>query len=603
MLLAGAAAVVFVRMRDPVYVTTGMVMVGSAIEERNPDTQLMAMTQGLAQTYVRLAQYGSLPNATMQALGMDWLPEYSIDQVPNSQLIQITVTDTDPRRAQVVASELMNQLMALSPGSAELIQREEFAREQLAKLEDGIRQAEASITQLQDELTAALSARQIRLIEERVSAQEAKLTTLRADYIGLLQSTDQGSANSIRLVDAPSLPATPVESNDYVLIFLAALLGLGIAAAGVYLLEMLDDRLRDVEAIQDEFGITTLASIPESTSEHVQGPLIMVRDPHTMAAESFRVLRTNLQFASVDRDLNVLLITSPGPGDGKSYVSSNTAIAFAQTGKRVVLIDADLRMPTIHRLFGLLNNSGVTTALVGDQLSIENSLQPTTVKGLSVMTSGPLPPNPAELLTSNRMQEMLKKLTEKVDLVIVDSPPVTVVSDTATLAGRADGVLLVLPADNLGRDRVRHSLGALNAVKAPLLGAVINRATSDGLGFYYSYHSDYGNRYYKTAYGGDRHEKAPKVEATPTYLKTEVLINGGKARQRYALKPSDRMSAHSVEGVTGEVGTNALTRRKGATQTGGAAPGGTNTTQMNGGAPKQPGPDKEEVGSVQSKAD
>lgn len=328
-----------------------------------------------------------------------------------------------------------------------------------------------------------------------------------------------------------------------------------MAVAGAYALDFLDDRLRDVGDISREFGLPTLGVIPESTLEQLRGPLIVQNEPHSIAAESFRVLRTNMLFASVDKELKILHITSPGPGDGKSYVSSNLSIAFAHAAKRVILIDADLRKPTLHRVFGILNNKGVSTALLGGKVGLQEAIQPTTVPGLSVMTSGPLPPNPSELLTSNRMQEMLAKLSSIFDLVVVDSPPATVVSDSAVLASRSDGVLLVLPADDLGRERVRNALGAMGAVNANVLGVALNRSSSSTLGFYYSYKTDYSNKYYRSHYLKER-TSAPAnghVSLKPALEQADFMVNeSSNGHKQFDLKEENAKEPRARSNKPGE---------------------------------------------------
>jgi capsular exopolysaccharide synthesis family protein len=190
-------------------------------------------------------------------------------------------------------------------------------------------------------------------------------------------------------------------------------------------------------------------------------------------------------------------------------------VAFAQTGKRVILVDADLRKPTLHRIFGLVNNVGVTSALVSDADAIAGALQDTSLPELRVMTSGPLPPNPSELLSSHRMQELLTRLEEHCDLVVIDSPPVLVVSDTAVLASRTAGVLLVFTSDKLRRDPARNTIAALHQVNALVLGVVLNRVTGSEHGYYYSYHKSYGNRYYTTHYAAQGQPSA-SAAVTPS---------------------------------------------------------------------------------------
>jgi len=511
MVLGAVSAYLLVRQRPPVYFSSGTVMVGTALQERNPDSQQLSLTQGLAQTYARIAQRPSLKNATMEALGMDWLPVYSVRT--DSQLIEITVTDVDPQRAYAVATELINQLILLSPGGQERQAREVFIQEQLRKLERSMRDTEEEIIRRQADLSAALSARQIRQYEDQIAALEAKQATLQSTYIGLLASTDQGSANTVNVLDPPTVPVEPVSDRLYLFVLMAMAIGAGVAIAGVYLVELFDDRLVNVEQIQEATGLTTLGTLAEAKINSMGDSLIMLDNPHSTDAESVRVLRTNLLFASVDRQLRTLLITSPTPAEGKSFVSSNLAVAFAQTGKRVILVDADLRKPTLHRVFGLVNNVGVTSALVSGADAIANLLQPTAVPELRVMTSGPLPPNPSELLSSQRMQELLRRLESHCDLVVIDSPPVVVVSDTAVLASRTDGVLLVLASDRMRRDLARNAVAVLRQVNAFVLGAVINRVTSGEHGYYYSYHKSYGNRYYSNHY--TEQDSSKPVSPTP----------------------------------------------------------------------------------------
>jgi capsular exopolysaccharide synthesis family protein len=527
-LLAGASAFVFVRLRPPVYIASGTVMVGTAIQERNPDSQQLSLTQGLALTYVKIAQRPSIREATRLALGMDWLPEYAVRIVPDSQLIEISVTDVDAQRAYAVATELINQLILLSPGGQERQQREVFIQEQLRKLEQGMRNTEAEIARKQDELSAMLSARQIGQSETQIAALEAKLATLQTTYVGLLASTDQGSANTINVLDPPVVPTQPVNDRWYLLVLVAAVIGAAVAVAGAYLLEFLDDRLVDIEQIQQVTGLTTLGTVPDVKLEAADQSLIMLHNPHSTDAEAIRVLRTNLLFASVDHKLSSLLVTSPTPAEGKSFIGSNLAVAFAQTGKRVILVDADLRKPTLHRIFGLVNNTGVTSALVSDASDVESTLQATAVPELRVMTSGPLPPNPSELLSSHKMQNLLHELQAHCDLVVIDSPPVLVVSDTAVLASHADGVLIAFSHDKLRRDPARNTIGALRQVQARILGVVLNRVEGSQHGYYYAYHKSYGNRYYSTHYS-ERKQKSVKHTGASTPTVSRPSVNGAGA--------------------------------------------------------------------------
>ncbi|RRR76670.1 MAG: polysaccharide biosynthesis tyrosine autokinase [Candidatus Viridilinea halotolerans] len=203
--------------------------------------------------------------------------------------------------------------------------------------------------------------------------------------------------------------------------------------------------------------------------------LVTLRDPGSAAAEAYRTLRTNILFSSLDRPLRTLLVTSTAPNEGKSTTLANLAVTMAQAEQRVLLVDCDLRRPSLHTLFGLSNEQGLTNAILaqGDELP---PLQATAVPGLSVLTSGPLPPRPADLLGSRRMAALIERLSANVDMLLFDTPPVVAVTDAAALAPRVDGVLLVLHAGHTRRDRAREARQLLEKVKANIVGVVLNGA-------------------------------------------------------------------------------------------------------------------------------
>jgi capsular exopolysaccharide synthesis family protein len=201
---------------------------------------------------------------------------------------------------------------------------------------------------------------------------------------------------------------------------------------------------------------------------------VITRSPRSAASEAYRTLRTNLQFSSLDRDIKTVLITSAGAGEGKTTIVANLGVAAAESGKQVLLVDCDLREPALHKVFDLSPAPGLTGAL------LEHDSQPpirsTSVLGLSVVTAGEVPPNPAEFVASERLGRMLDQLREQFDLVIVDSPPAGLAADAAVLSARVDGVVLVVSAGRTRRDLARHAREQLDRVGAHLLGAVLNNA-------------------------------------------------------------------------------------------------------------------------------
>lgn len=212
-----------------------------------------------------------------------------------------------------------------------------------------------------------------------------------------------------------------------------------------------------------------------SISSNGASPLIALRDPRSSAAEAYRTLRTNIQFSSLDKPLRTLLATSTAPDEGKSTTLANLAITMAQAEQRVILVDCDLRRPSLHTLFGLPNDQGLTSMILaqGDEAP---PLQPTGVPGLNLLASGPLPPRPPDILGSRRMEAVIARLRAEADMVLFDTPPVIGVTDAAVLATKVDGVLLVFQAGTTGRDRARQARQILEKVKANIVGVVLNNA-------------------------------------------------------------------------------------------------------------------------------
>ena len=207
--------------------------------------------------------------------------------------------------------------------------------------------------------------------------------------------------------------------------------------------------------------------------------LITITSPRLPASEAYRTLRTNLQFISPDKPLHTLLVTSPGPEEGKSTMLANLAVAMALGERKVILVDCDLRRPSLHKLFGLAHKRGLTTMMVDDKALSDPPLQDTGVAGLWLLASGELPPSPSDLLGSQRMDRVLAALRERADVVLLDAPPVLAASDAAILATKVDGVLLVVAAGQTKRDSVQAARAKLEKVNAHVIGAVLTNMPLD----------------------------------------------------------------------------------------------------------------------------
>lgn len=220
--------------------------------------------------------------------------------------------------------------------------------------------------------------------------------------------------------------------------------------------------------------------------------LITELNPKSPISEGYRMLRTNIEFSTINQKLQIIMVTSSKPSEGKSTTCANMAVAFAQANKKVLLIDADLRKPSQHHIFGKSNRSGITTALL-NQLELNDIIQFTNTENLSIIQAGPTPPNPSELLSSEPMAKLLKQAREQFDVIVMDTPPIMSVTDAQIVAAQSDGVVLVVDSGKVKKDVVLKAKASLDHVKAKLIGVVlnkINRNHSDVYSYYYGEKSD-----------------------------------------------------------------------------------------------------------------
>ena len=223
--------------------------------------------------------------------------------------------------------------------------------------------------------------------------------------------------------------------------------------------------------------------------------LFTLKNPKSIISEAFRTLRTNIQFTNIDKNIKTIVVTSSNQGEGKTTVSSNLAASMAQTDKKILLIDCDMRKPRIHKVFGITNLDGLTNILMGEKKLADVEYKgDQDIKSLTVVTSGPIPPNPAELLGSRRMKEFLEDVRDQFDMIILDSPPINLVTDSAILSTIADGTILVLEVGQTDIEAAKSGKELLDKVHANLIGVVLNKIPVNGRSYYkYSYYqySDY----------------------------------------------------------------------------------------------------------------
>ena len=493
--LAGVAAYAASTVLPKTYEAKATLIVGQSLTAANPDYNQLLVSQRLSTTYAAIVTTRPILEDVIARLQLGVSPDALAEQVRadaalDSTLLTITAGDVDPLRAAAVANALAEQLVAASPDiEGRETEFETFVKAELSAVQTQIEAEQARVEVLlgMPERTADQDADLLAL--------EGRLTTLRSTYAMLLSFVSDASAGVLTVIEPAVAPTEPVWPRPLLNALLAAALGFILATGLAFVVEYLDDSIKDPDAIREAANLSTLGTIAKLNVGRNHGEmyrLAMLLYPRSTAAEAFRTLRSNLEFASVDSPIRTLLVTSAMPGEGKTVTASNLAIVFAQTGRRVLLVDADLRKPGVHAAFNIVNGRGLTTILRGVEDDVATVTHTTEEDNLRVLTAGPLPPNPAELLGSQRMRTVLDRLKADADLLILDSPPVQAVTDSAILSSYVDGTLLVIDARRSRRRAVRLARETLERAGAKVLGAVLNRVPARGAAGYGYYGGGYG---------------------------------------------------------------------------------------------------------------
>jgi len=334
----------------------------------------------------------------------------------------------------------------------------------------------------------------LRVSAESSDPEQARLIADAAANAFIAENTENqiSRPGSVSVVEVATTPGSPVRPSIPLNTILGALAGLILACGLAALLEYLDDTVKSPDEVEAATGLTTLGGVTRfHRPRSPEAGLVATRHHHPVA-EAYRMLRTNVQFSTLEQPAQTLLVTSANPGEGKTTTVANLALVMAQTGKRVIAVDSDLRRPTLHRMFGVENETGLTTLLLSGQPELDGCLKPTAFDNLWVLPSGPQPPNPSELLGSRRLETVLQTLKQSADIIILDSPPALAVADASILAARVDGTLLVVDSGRTRAGSLQRAKEALGRAKTNLLGAVLNKLAQRGRDYYY-YRSYYGD--------------------------------------------------------------------------------------------------------------
>ena len=442
-------------------ISPGESVFGSGQQTINPDR--------LVQNEISVLEGDVVYARLKQNLGLDDDPPFvSGSGFTDADVITVSVESGDPQTAATLANAYVDAYID--------VKREQAVNGMVAasaELQTKITDLQSQIDTLDAQIAASSTDDDSGAeADRRTLVDQQALFRQRIDQLQVDAALSAGNAELVRPAEAPIKPIRPTPVRTAML---ASVVGLLLGLGAAFLIDHLDDSVRNADDLA-RLGadVPVLASVPNETGRDNR-PLA-ISDPDNPAVEAYRNLRTNVQFLGIERKMRSIQVTSTRPGEGKTTTAANLAVVLSQTGANVVLVDADLRKPDLHRMFAIDGSNGLTNNLAGDPMEL--TIQRITDQ-LWVIVGGPVPPNPSELLSGRRMDAFADELSRRFDYVIIDSAPLLAVSDAAALSRHVDGVLLVAQSKRVSIPQLRESLATLDRVGAPLLGIVMTRAKID----------------------------------------------------------------------------------------------------------------------------
>jgi polysaccharide biosynthesis transport protein len=487
------------------------------------------LTPADVSTQAAVVTSGSVTAAVAKMLGS--APSVSVSEVGQTNLISVQAIEATAARAAEVANAYAAAYIT--------VRRQGNVDALLAEAQQIQNQ-----TTLLDQQARAESGAQHDALVNQEAAFKAQLAQLQGNA-----ALSTGDARIVTTAQPPSSPSSPRPKRDAAIgIALGLLLGVGFAV----LVDYLDDAIyasETLERLAPDLPVLGLIPAVKGWKDRKWAELVSVNDPLSPAAEAYRSLRTSVQFLSLDNPVRVLQVTSPSAGEGKTTTAVNLGVSLANTGLSALIVDCDLRHPRVHQFFGFDHLAGFTSILLG-QTQLSEAIRPApNVPNLSILPSGPIPANPSEVLSTQRATDLIKAIRDQFDVVIIDSPPVLPVTDSAVLAKEVDGTLVVVAAGDTSRRHLNRGLELLRVVGAPLVGFSLNNLKGRRGGYGYGY----GNRYgygYGYAPTVERGPEVPITPGSPMMTTTNGERRDG-TKHRLPVPSQARMVASAVKARVG----------------------------------------------------
>jgi non-specific protein-tyrosine kinase len=517
-------ALLITSQQQPKYAATATLLISPSSGSGTLDYNSVLTAERLSKTYQKLAKNRTVLDQVIADLQLPMDADELSGQIRTradgeTQLLEITATDADPARAAAIANKTAEKFQAyvvdeLSHASEEKLGQIEATVADLKTQIDGTRAEIDTLTARPDAADPSVQS-QIDALTERLANLEGtygQLVALAAN----LNANAAAAGDQITVAVPAVAPKYPFAPNRAVNIMLGLIAGLILAAAAILLLEYLDNTVKSISDFGALVGaplLSTVMAIPKLSQGRKQ--LFVLEHPKGGASESIRLLRTNIEFASATKEIAVLGITSANPGEGKSTMAANLAVTLAQAGFVTALVDADLRRPSQHRIFGAGNDRGLSNLLSSPDRPWDWASHQTMLPNLTLVPAGPLPPNPADLLSLERMRELLVEMRQTFDVIVLDTPPILVVSDPLIVAAHADGMILVAKSGKTRLDALKRAAATMQRGAVRIIGVIVNQQSGrDSDGYYYAEYHAVDDSPRSGGQRGGRKEPLPSLTAS-----------------------------------------------------------------------------------------
>jgi len=477
------AQVLTTGVNDPVAMIFGAN--GQGDLNRQATSQLAFLSSSRMRFEVADAYTGKLPKSEIFKVGVTSIG--SKDANDTSSVVELSLVSTDPVGAATLVNVYANTYVSLreSIDQERLNNTKGRLQALLTQTEQQIDAINQPVADIDDRIAAGQGDPQTLIVQRQALVEQlsdqldplaSEATRIRTELGDINLGVELSAGGGAEVLSVAGAPDTPVSPNLPLNLAIGLVFGLFLGAALAFVRDYFDDSVKSKEMVEKVTGVTTLGLIPKYEGGN---DLVTVTHPNAPAAEAFRLLRTSVKFLGIERQVRVVQVTSPSPAEGKTSVAVNLAIAFAQSGDRVVLVGGDLRRPRMEELLDVSLTPGLTAVLIGD-VTLPQAIQTVgAVPNLSVLPAGIPPPNPSELLSGERARRLVDVLGQTYDVVVIDCPPVLPVTDSLVIARMADTTLLVTSANRTSKRSLVRAVELLRQVDAPLVGTVLNSMSPD----------------------------------------------------------------------------------------------------------------------------